>query len=125
MSDHTSFITNERLADRIREGYYPYGYFVNGRLVGFVSLTDLGGGVFELNNLGVLPEHRRRGYGKELLDFCKEKVKELGGCKITIGIIEENTVLRDWYAANGFVHTGTKKFDHMPFTAGFMEWRIG
>ncbi|HHX27620.1 MAG TPA: GNAT family N-acetyltransferase, partial [Firmicutes bacterium] len=120
-----SFITNERLADRIREGYYPYGYFVNGRLVGFVSLTDLGGGVFELNNLDVLPEHRRRGYGKELLDFCKEKMKELGGCKITIGIIEENTVLRDWYAANGFVHTGTKKFDHMPFTAGFMEWRVG
>jgi len=120
---HTSFITNERLASRIKDGYFPYGYFAGDKLVGFVSLTELSGGVFELNNLSVLPEYRHYGYGRELLDFCKKKVKELGGSKITIGIIEENTVLKEWYADNGFIHTGTKKFDHMPFTAGFMEWR--
>ncbi len=22
----------------------------------------------------------------------------------------------------GFVHTGTKKFDHLPFTSGYLEW---
>ena len=47
-----------------------------------------------------------------MLDFCKAKVRELGGNIITIGIVEENTILKDWYAANGFVHTGIKKFDH-------------
>jgi hypothetical protein len=31
-------------------------------------------------------------------------------------------MLKDWYADNGFVHTGAKKFEHQPFTAGFMEW---
>lgn len=35
---------------------------------------------------------------------------------------EENTILKTWYAANGFVHTGTKKFKHLPFTTGYMEW---
>ncbi len=39
-------------------------------------------------------------------------------------IIEENTVLKNWYIANGFVHTGTKKFDHLPFTTGYLEWKV-
>ena len=118
---HTSFITNEKLADKMKEGYYPYGYFVDGELIGFVSLTDIGGGVYELNALSILPEVRHFGYGQALLDFCKSKVRELGGRKITIGIIEESTVLKDWYAKNGFTHTGTKIFGHLPFTVGYME----
>jgi len=121
---HTSFITNERLEGKIKTGYYPFGYFTDRKLVGFVSLTDMGGGVYELNNISVLPEYRHFGYGKALLDFCKVKVREFGGNKITIGIIEENTVLKDWYAANWFIHTGTKRFEHLPFTAGYMEWRV-
>ena len=120
---HTSFITNERLANEIKEGYYPFGYFTDGRLVGFVSLTEKGGGVYELNHLAVLPEYRRFGYGKALLDFCKEKAMKLGAEKITIGIIEENSILKAWYTANGFIHTGARAFEHLPFTVGFMEWR--
>jgi GNAT superfamily N-acetyltransferase len=121
---HTSFITDEKLIGKITDSYFPYGYFVDGKLIGFVSLTDIGGGVYELNHLAVLPEFRRFGYGKELLDFCKEKVRDFGAAKIVIGIIEEHTVLKNWYAANGFVHTGAKKFGHQPFTAGFMEWSV-
>lgn len=120
---HTSFVSNERLASKIKDGYFPYGYFVEGKLVGFTSLTEMGNGVYEMNDVSILPEYRHFGYGNELLDFCKAMVRELGGSKITIGIVEENTVLKDWYAANGFVYMGTKKFDHLPFTVGFMEWR--
>jgi ribosomal protein S18 acetylase RimI-like enzyme len=83
----------------------------------------MGGGVYEMNEVSVLPGYRHFGYGKELLDFSKAKVKELRGSKITIGIVEENVVLKDWYIANGFVHIGTKQFEHLPFTVGFMEWR--
>ena len=120
---HTSFITNDRLASKIKDGYYPFGCYKGDKLVGFVSLADMGGGVYEMDNLAVLPEYRHLGYGKKLLDFCKIKVSKLGGSKITIGIVEENIVLKDWYAANGFVHTGMKRFEHLPFTVGFMEWR--
>lgn len=77
-----------------------------------------------MNNLSVLPEFRHKGYGKELLDICKSKVKELGANKITIGIIEENTKLKEWYTAYGFIHTGTRKFGHLPFTVGFMELNV-
>lgn len=30
---------------------------------------------------------------------------------MSIGIVEENTILRKWYEDNGFIHIGTKKFD--------------
>lgn len=79
---------------------------------------------FKMNNLSILPEYRHKGYGKELLDVCKNKVKELGGNKITIGIIEENTKLKEWYIAYGFIQTGTRKFGHLPFTVGFMELNV-
>jgi ribosomal protein S18 acetylase RimI-like enzyme len=121
---HTSFITNERLGSKIKDGYYPFGYFTNGKLVGFASLTDTGNGVYEMNDVSILQEYRHLGYGKAILDFCKEQVNERCGSKITIGIVEENTVLKDWYTANGFIHTGTKQFEHLPFTVGFMEWSL-
>ena len=37
-----------------------------------------------------------------------------------IGIVEENQVLRKWYEAYGFLHTGTEKFDFFPFTCGYL-----
>jgi len=118
---HPSFITSEKLARKFIGNYYPFGYFTDGKLVGFVSLVDIGKNTYEMSTVCILTEYRRYGYGKALLDFCKEKVKKLGGEKITIGIIEENTVLKDWYIMNGYVHTGTKRFDHLPFTVGYME----
>ena len=120
--NHTSFITVEKLQNHIIWGWQMYELYEKKQMVGYVSLSDKGGGLFELHNLAVLPEYRHKGYGKQLLDFCKTKVKEAGGDKITLGMIEENTVLKDWYAANGFIHTGIKWFKHMPFTVGFMEW---
>ena len=120
--NHTSFVTDERLASKLKDGYYPFGFFVGEKIFGFASLTDMGGGLFQMNDVSILPEWRHYGYGKKLLDFCKMKVKELGGSNIVIGIIEENTILKDWYIANGFIHTDTKKFDHLPFMVEYMEW---
>jgi ribosomal protein S18 acetylase RimI-like enzyme len=121
---HTSFITNERLAEKYKDGYNPFGYVCGDEIFGFVSLTDIGDAVFELNDLAVLPEWRHGGYGKKLLDFCKAKVVELSGNKITLGIVEENAVVKAWYTANGFTHTGTQVFPQLPFLVGFMEWKV-
>ena len=121
----TGFVTTaERLQNHAAWGWLMYGLFENEQLVGYASVSKVkdADNVYELHNLAVLPDYRHKGYGKQLLDFCTAKVKELGGTKITIGITEENTVLKNWYTANGFIHTSTKKFDHIPITVGFMEW---
>lgn len=122
--NHTSFMNLEKLRSQFNKGTLMFGYICSEEIVGYVSLTEINNFTYELNNLAVLPAYRHMGYGKELIDFCKEKVKELGGGKITIGIIEENAILKDWYAAYGFVHTGTQMLKHLPFTIGFMELSI-
>ena len=120
--NHTSFITTDRIQNHFNLGWPMYGLYQDKKLVGYVALLKESGGIYELHNLAVLPEYRHKGYGKQLLDYCKSRVKEQGGNKIAIGIIEENTILKYWYATNGFVHTGIKKFAHLPFAAGYMEW---
>ena len=100
-----------------------YALYAGKKMIGYMSLSKESDDVFELHNLAVLPEFRHKGYGKMLLDYAKDKAKSLGGAKIKIAIIEESTVLKKWYIQNGFVHTGTKKFDHLPFTSGYLEWK--
>ena len=121
---HTSFLPLNRLEECFDKGHKMYGLFENDGLTGFVSLFNKGSGIFELNNLAVLPEKRHKGYGKMLLDFAKANVKEQCGNKISIGIINESTVLKNWYMANGFVPVTTMKFEHLPFIVGYLEYVI-
>jgi len=122
---YVGFVTTaERLQTHHTWGWLMYGLYENKQLVGYASISKEADGAYEIHNLAVLPEYRHKSYGKQLLDFCMKKVAELGGSRITIGIVEENTVLKNWYAAYGFIHTGTKKFEHLPFTSGYMELEV-
>ena len=121
---HTSFIPIYFLTTQMDWGWHMFGLFQEEKLVGYMSLSKEGEDAYELHNLAVLPEYRHLGFGKQLLEHAKETVKALGGNIIKIGIIEESTVLKQWYEQNGFVHTGTKKFDHLPFTSGYLEYRL-
>lgn len=116
-----AFMPFSRLNEDYQKGELMYGFYEGDTILGFMQLNKVSVDTFELRKLGVLPEHRHKGIGKNMLAFAQNKVLELGGAKITIGIIEENTRLRSWYLANGFKHTGTKVFEHLPFTVGFME----
>ena len=121
---HTSFITVKILWNHLEQGWLIFGLYEAGELVGAVSLRKEDEDVYELKHLAVLPEFQCKGYGGQLLNFAKEKAAEMGAQKITLSIIEEHTTLKRWYEQQGFVHTGTKRFDHLPFTAGYMEWEV-
>ena len=121
---NAAFMKTERLLYDRNNGNTMYVLKLDGEIAGFMQLENKGDGRYELKNIAVLPECRHMGFGKTLLDYAKEKVKQFGGQKISIGIIEENIVLKQWYEKNGFVHLGTKKFEHLPFTVGFMEATI-
>lgn len=119
-----AFMKIQRLQNDYDKGGMMYGYEQNGKIVGFAQLVPKNDGIFELEKLAVLPAYRHNGYGRQLIEFIADKAKACEARKITIGIIEENKRLKDWYLQNGFVHTGTKKFDHLPFTVGFMEMQL-
>lgn len=114
--------TKERLLWQMNtEHRLMYAYFDNENIVGYYSLLLQENDECELNNLCVLPSYRHKGIGEELLKSAFDEAINLGCSKVSIGIVEENTVLRKWYEAFGFVHTKTEKYDYFPFTCGYME----
>ncbi|NLL73664.1 MAG: GNAT family N-acetyltransferase [Clostridiales bacterium] len=121
--DHIGFAKMEKLEYHLNCGVHMYGLYDNKQLIGHISLSEKENGVFDLYNLSILPEHRNNGYGTFMLNFAKVKVREMGGKKITVAIIEKNTILRDWYRVNGFVQRGTKRYEHLPYPVRYMEWK--
>ena len=117
----TAFATTaERLEYQLREGRKMFACFENDKIVGYYSLHQAKEGECELNNLSVLPEYRHGKRGEALLLHAMAEAKACGCMRMNLGIVEENTRLRGWYARYGFIHTGTKKFDFFPFTCGYM-----
>ena len=119
----TAFATTEgRINWHLKGEHRPmYAYWKDGVIVGYYSLLLQDNNECELNNVCVLPEYRHKGIGEELLKHAFAISVELGCTKVNIGIVEENEVLKKWYASYGFVHKGTQKFDFFPFTCGYME----
>ncbi len=117
-----AFMTLDMLHNDFAKNHLMFAKYSAEKIVGFMQLSKQDTDMYELKKLAVLPQSRHKGYGRELLSFAKSQVFDLGGRKISIGIIEENIRLKSWYQENGFVHTGTTIFPHLPFTVGFMEY---
>ena len=93
----------------------------DGIIRGYCSLLLKKDKECELSNLSVLPEYRHRGIGAALLEHSVRIAREHRCEVMRLSIVEENTVLRNWYEQHGAVHTGTEKFDFFPFTCGYMR----
>ena len=119
-----AFITLERLEALRERSVQLFGLYNEGHQIGFVAIETAANGVFYLEKLAVLPEHRHKGYGKELVDFVCEHAAAEGGKAVSIGIMDNHGLLKKWYKLLGFVETGTKQFPHLPFTVCFMEKRL-
>lgn len=121
---HTAFMTIDKLEKQFDDGRPMFLFYQDEIPVGCFSLAKCSNDEWELNNLAVLPEYRHLGIGKALVDYAVTTVKNYGGNKISIGIIEENSILKIWYLKLGFNHISTRKFEHLPFTVGFMEMSL-
>ena len=115
-----AFIKIERLEEDIKKGKSMYVLCDSSSIIGFMELEKIDENRVELQKITVLSEYRHFGYGTKLLDFAKNQAKAWNARYLTIGIIEENTVLKEWYIKNGFVHKGTQVFQHLPFTVGYL-----
>lgn len=82
-------------------------------------------GVFYLEKLAVLPARRHLGIGRRLVEHVAAAARAAGGSVLSIGIIDDEPILKRWYEGLGFVVTGTKRFEHLPFTVCFLERRLG
>lgn len=121
---HTSFIPLYFLETQMNWGWNMFGLFADDDIIGYMSVSKESDEIYELHNLAVLPKYRNRGYGEMLVEHAKAVVGTLGGSKIKIGIIDESEILKNWYISKGFKYIGNKKFDHLPFTSGYLEWEV-
>ena len=42
-------------------------------VIGEICVLNVGGGILEIKNLAIAPQHQRKGYGKMLIDFVCSK----------------------------------------------------
>ncbi len=116
-----AFCTEQRVKDDFDRGLEYYILENNGQPLGCVALEKAGPEVCYLERLAVLPEQRRKGFGKLLVDRVLDRARKIGSRRVEIGIISAQTELKSWYENIGFLQKGTKKFDHLPFIVAFMS----
>ncbi|MFX1300826.1 MAG: GNAT family N-acetyltransferase [Promethearchaeota archaeon] len=91
------------ISDQFLDIWYPqelmYFAYKDSDLVGVIDLTPKQG---VLNNLGVDPQHRGKGYGRQIVLFGLHKLQELELEKASLGVAANNTVALELYKSLGF-----------------------
>jgi len=77
-----------------------------------------------LERLAVLPEERNHGFGTALVRNVLLKAQTLGAESVSIGIIADQTDLKEWYEKIGFRSGETRDFSHLPFRVLFMSYSL-
>jgi ribosomal protein S18 acetylase RimI-like enzyme len=121
---HPSFMTVRRLRRDGNRGVKLFGLFLGERQIGFIAVEKADAALYYIERLAILPRYRHRGYGRMLMEFAFEHIRTNGGAKVSIGIINEQTILKDWYKGLGFEEVSTREFAHLPFRVCFMERAI-
>jgi len=118
---HPAFIDEARLGQLKNKGAMLFGVFLETQQIGFVAVEKSDEAIYYLEKLAVLPPYRRQGVGTKIMNFACSYVRQIGGTKLSIGIMNENTMLKRWYQDYGFLEIGSKKYQHLPFSVCFME----
>ena len=119
-----AYTTVNRLDEMRDRGARFFGAFIDGRQVGVIVVEREEDGRYFAKRLAVLPEYWHRGLGEKLMARAIEYIRDCGFEKVNVAIVNEHTVLRDWYIAMGFRQVEVKTLDFLPFKVGFLEKKI-
>ena len=90
-----------------RRGYVPElsaGVFEDDRLVAF-TLNGVSDARGYDSGTGVIPSARRRGFGRQMLDFVRERLRDAGYTHYILEVLENNTPAFELYVGGGFQET--------------------
>ena len=118
---HPSNCADDWIKKDLDRGVVYYLLFKEGVPAGCVAMEESDSQTCYLERLAVLPEFRHNGLGKKLVSYILDMAGKKDINTVSIGIIAEQEILRNWYETLGFVYVETKKFDHLPFQVGFMK----
>jgi hypothetical protein len=111
----------EDMIDRYLEKGEMYALDDNG-VKAVCVVTDEGGGLLEIKNIAVDPNHQHKGYGKKLIRFIEEQYKGrfstlqvgTGDSPLTVPFYEKCGFVKSHRIQNFF----TEHYDHPIFEAG-------
>jgi N-acetylglutamate synthase-like GNAT family acetyltransferase len=121
---HPTNCTADWIREHMQRGLTYFAIEDNSHVVGCVAVEGVNSETCYLERLAVLPDHRRRGFGKALVEHVLSEAKRLGANYVSIGIIAEHTELRDWYKRLGFIEGESKEFPHFPFRVTLMSYGV-
>ncbi len=118
---HPSNCQPEWIQAAFARGVKYYVLRTSGQPAGCVALERVSDDTCYMERLAVLPAFRRSGFGEALVNHIVARAREMGLRAIEIGTIAAQTELRQWYERQGFVATGTRHFESLPFDVTFMR----
>jgi RimJ/RimL family protein N-acetyltransferase len=99
----------EFLTESLTGGWPHYVALHDGEVVGWCDISSLHRPVFDhagVLGLGLLPEHRGKGLGRELMGRVLRAAKQKGLSRIELTVRESNDVAIRLYEGLGFVREG-------------------
>lgn len=120
---NNAFIAAEDLKSQLADTRVFYGYEDKSKMIGFIAIerSSRDPDTFYIEKVAVHPTFRHQHIGRKLMDFASERIKELGGKRISIGLIDSNIVLKKWYHNQGYSFVEVKTYEHLPFDVCIME----
>jgi len=118
---HPSFLTLSQLNKLKDKGVRFFGLFLGNNQIGFIAIEKADTSLYYIEKLAVLPEYRHEGYGAKLIGYAFDYIRNYNGKRVSIAIIEEHTILKNWYKELGFEEVEKIKLPYLPFTVCFME----
>jgi len=123
---NNAFIDEQTLRTQLSNGINLYAMSVNNKMIACIAIEKSTKEIdtYYIEKVSVIPEFRNQGYGVKLMDFATSKIKESGGKSVSIALIDSHTKLKSWYTQQGFIETGTKDFERLPFRVCFMNKQL-
>ena len=121
---HPSNCTDQWIQNDFARGVSYYILETTGKPIGCVALEKANSDTCYLERLAVLPQWRRQGLGRMMVDHVLARAKELDAQRVSIGIIAKQTELKAWYKEIGFREGETKEFEQLPFRVTFMAYEL-
>jgi N-acetylglutamate synthase-like GNAT family acetyltransferase len=121
---HPSNCVSSWIETDISRGVQYFILYVEKKPIGCVGIESPSNDVCYLERLSVLPEMRGHHFGIRLVQHVLKCAALKGVVKVSIGIINEQTELKEWYKKLGFVITQVKSYPHLPFKVCLMECEI-
>lgn len=121
---HPSNCTEDWIQKDIERGVTYFVIENENLVVGCAALEKANSEVCYLERLAVLPDQRRRGFGKTLVTQVLSQARNLGAKRVNIGIIADQTELKNWYKGIGFVEGESKEFPRLPFRVTYMSYDV-